>query len=85
MPIHPDLVDYARLVHVQLHSCRKALDALQLEVPAAHLEASIDSLQSEILQSINDGDLARAWDNNFDELDEFMTYMWTASRRKRRR
>lgn len=72
----PYSFEYVKLVYVQLHLCLKALDALGLEMPAVHLDASIRALREEIEgneQKNMDATLAK----DFIDLDTLISLTWS--------
>lgn len=65
----PDNFEHVKLVYVQLHLCLKALDALGMELPAAHLDASISALRDQIDEGFYQTKLDQTLRKDFSELD----------------
>ncbi len=72
----PENFEYAKLVYVQLHLCLRALDALGLELPAAHLDSSIQALRNEIEKPGGRSNLDLTLSKDFSGLDELIAQMF---------
>ena len=72
----PENFEYAKLVYVQLHLCLRALDALGLEVPAVHLDSSIQALRQEIERPDGRSNLDLTLSKDFSGLDELIAQMF---------
>ena len=69
----PEHFEYAKLLYVQLHLCLRAMDGLGLELPAAHLDASIKALRNEIEGASPRSNLGLTLHKDFSTLDALLS------------
>jgi hypothetical protein len=65
-------LELVKLVYIQMGVCLKALDALGFDVPAAHLDASINSLRKKVQDTALQSEADLTLEQDFGQIDVFI-------------